>query len=579
MEHFRGRLGAFLLIWAGSWLLAACSARADAPGDHDALLVRVIHPDRQADRLLKLFEGSRAPHPAAALAAWKRATRDPAQLGKTLEAVIALANPEMVTEWRIFHQAELRLNQGADDATPCWNFVAPRDDGTAASMITAFWLSDLEDLPLIDQHGQEYVVARLSKTSSAVMSHVGTKLVLAGSRDEFGRAVRRLVGGLPSIESPVIATAGESDRDLAMSRLASKIDSGLVFDLRPQRIATPLAGSLELRRAVELLHSLGCRQMIGTFGLDGDWIALDVTTHLEAADRPSRAETEASVESGWLELIPARNLIGVVSLALDSSPRFWDHLFAVADRLERVDPRQRDVAPLRTRFNLLAATAGVRPEADLWPRLRGVTAAAVADPQAPRRLSGAILALHADTAASARRLADEFIPRLGALATGKRTTDPPPDAAQLSQRAADGGAPEAAAVAPRRLGKVGGRSLAVCRRDRDVLIAWGDEGLVEFLKGSCTPGASAASVCACWAREKKPAPRRVGALWPARLVPMLSGAAGATLAARVLADDPPLVWWGWTETTRAHDVVSWTHLGRRVQRFLSELPMDAPPFR
>ncbi len=72
-------------------------------------MMRLVHPERQAAEVLRLFEGTRAPHPAAALAAWKRATKEPTQLGKPLEAVIALFNPEMVPEWSIMHRAELGL--------------------------------------------------------------------------------------------------------------------------------------------------------------------------------------------------------------------------------------------------------------------------------------------------------------------------------------------------------------------------------------------------------------------------------------------------------------------------------------
>ncbi len=580
MVSTRGRLGGFLLAWAGTCVLAAGSALADVPSECDPLALRVIRPDRQAAQLIKLFDGSRAAHPAAALAAWKRATRDPLQLGKTLEAVIALANPEMVSEWRIFDQAELRMNLRPNNGTTRWHAVVPRDDGTAASMITAFRLSDLEDAPPIDDQGKEFVVTRFSPTGSAVVTHVGKTFVVAGSRDELGRAIRRVQHGMPSIESPGLAAPGQRDEDLELSRLGSALESGgLVFDLRPPRIVTPRAGSLELRRAVELLHAVGCQQMIGTLALAGDRLSLDVTTQLDVADRPSGVLAAATVEPGWLELIPSRNLIGVISLAVESTARFWDRLFALADRLERLDPALRDVAPLRTRFNLLAATAGVRPEADLWPRLRGLTACAVGDPQTLGRFSGGMLVLHADTAASAERLAGEFLPRFSALAMGKPGAGRVPDAAKLTRRAADAAVPATAWPVPRRLGTVGGRALAVCRHDRDVLIGWGDERVIELLKASGKPAETAAAVCAGWARDNKPAPRRVGALWPARLGPMLSGVAGDTPAVRVLADDPPLVWWGWSETAQAHDVVFWTDLRRRVQRFLNELPLDTPPYR
>jgi len=580
MRNTGGRLGVLLLVWAGSWVAAAGSAWADVPSECDALTVRVIHPDRQAAQLIKLFEGSRAAHPAAALAAWKRATRDPIQLGKTLEAVIALANPEMVSEWRIFDQAELRMNLGLGNGTLRWHAVVPRDDGTAASMITAFRLSDLEDAPPIEEQGKAFVVTRFNRSGSAVVTHAGTTLLLAGSRDELGRAIRRVPQGVPSIESPGLAPAGQQDGDREFTRLGSTLESGgLVFDLRPRRIVTPGAGSLEMRRAIELLHALGCQQMIGTVALEGDRLSLDVKTPLVGADRPSGARAAAAVEPGWLERIPSRDLIGIVSLAVESTPRFWDHLFALADRLERVDPGRREVAPLRTRFNLLAVAAGAHPEADLWPRLRGLTACAVGDPQTPGRVSGGILVLHADGASSAERLAGEFLPRFSALVMAKRGAGPAPDAARLGRQAADAAASATASSAPRRLGKLSGRTLVVCRRDRDVLIGWGDERVIEVLELSGKPGGTAAAVCACWEREHKRAPGRVGALWPARLVPMLSGAAGATSAVRVLENDPPLVWWGWSETKQAHDVVFWADLSRRVQRFLSELPLDPPPNR
>ncbi|MGO9467113.1 MAG: hypothetical protein ACLQVF_23470 [Isosphaeraceae bacterium] len=580
MRNIRGRFGGLFLFWTGSCVLTACSASADVTSECDALTVRVIQPDRQAAQLIKLFEGSRAAHPAAALAAWKRATRDPLQLGKTLEAVIALANPEMVSEWRIFDQAELRMNLGPNDRTSRWHALVPRDDGTAASMITAFRLSDLEEAPPINEQGKEFVVTRFSQTGTAVVTHVGAKLVLAGSRDDLGRALQRVQHGTPSIESRVTAPAGPQDADLELSRLASTLESGgLVFDLKPSRIVAPRAGSLELRRAVELLHALGCQQMIGTLALAGERLSLDVETRLDVADRPSGDRAAATVEPRWLELIPSRNLIGVISLAVESTPRFWDRLFALADRLERVDPARRDVAPLRTRFNLLAATAGVRPEADLWPRLRGLTACAVGDPQTLGRFRGGILVLHADTAASALRLANEFLPRFSALAMGKPGEGPVPDAAKLPRQPPDAAVPATSSAAPRRLGTVGGRALAVCRHDRDVLVGWGDERVIELLKLPGKPAETAAAVCAGWARENKPAPRRVGALWPTRLGPMLPGVAGYTPAVRVLADDPPLVWWGWSETTQVHDVVFWTGLRRRVQRFLNELPLDTPPYR
>ena len=59
--------------------------------------MRLVHPDRQAAEVIGLFAGARVAHPAAALAGWKRSARDPNLLGKTLEAAIAMFNPEMAS--------------------------------------------------------------------------------------------------------------------------------------------------------------------------------------------------------------------------------------------------------------------------------------------------------------------------------------------------------------------------------------------------------------------------------------------------------------------------------------------------
>src|SRR5262245_37413601 len=49
------------------------------------LTVRLVRPEDQGGRLIGLFRGSRAPDPAAALAAWKHATGGRGSLGKPLE--------------------------------------------------------------------------------------------------------------------------------------------------------------------------------------------------------------------------------------------------------------------------------------------------------------------------------------------------------------------------------------------------------------------------------------------------------------------------------------------------------------
>jgi hypothetical protein len=543
----------------------------------------MLHPDRQAANVLKLFEGSRAAHPAAALAAWKRATRDPAQLGKTLEAFIALVNPEMVREWQTFHDAELRMNLNPNDGTPIWQFVVPHDDGTASAMIAAFRLSDLEDPPPIVENGQEYVVAGFIRAQSTVLTHVGRNFVLASSREELGRAIQRLdrVRSVDETAGAEPVPHDQSKPENALSRLAGTLSSGLALELRPPCIVSGSGGSLEVRRAIEVFKALGCEQILGRFAVEGERLFLDVMTRFEASGRPSAGTASLGVDPTWLKLLPAQDLIAVVSLAVDPHPRFWDRVFAIADQVERVDVAYRNSASLRTRFNLLAKGGGLQPEVKLWPHLRGVTVAAIGDPEKSGRLAGGVAILHADTPASAADLANEFIPRLARLGKGKLTLNPTLRADHAKSEETRPGDSSLASSATHRLGRLGGRSLAVRRVGLDVLIGWGDETAIKVLGDAGKSSASPAGVCANWASENKPAPSRVAALWPGRLG--LALPASATLLdtppARVLGDDPPVIWWGWNENAGARDVVFWADLRRRVSRFLDVLPMDPPPYR
>ena len=106
-----------LLTGIGSSLLIGAD-HVGSPTTSDAVVMRLVHPEKQAALVLRLFEGACVPHPAAALSAWKRSTRDPGRLGKPLEAVIALFNPEMAPEWRVLDDAELRLDFSAADGMP-----------------------------------------------------------------------------------------------------------------------------------------------------------------------------------------------------------------------------------------------------------------------------------------------------------------------------------------------------------------------------------------------------------------------------------------------------------------------------
>jgi hypothetical protein len=540
-------------------------ARGESPTPRDTLVIRLVHPDRQAATVLKLFDGATVPHPAAALAGWKRAARDPNRLGKPLEAVIAMFNPEMAPEWKVLDDAELRLDLSAADGKPRWFAVVPRDDGSLSAAITAQRVtSGALDLPLTDK-GQAFTVQRLGPAGALLASQVGDSLVFGSSPDELLRGLRRIV---------VVAGATESGTDHHPQRQGGstgagsegRFDSGLIFDLAPGRMNEEVGAIFE-RRAVALLRGLGCSRIRGSVGLNRDLLALEMTTTLEDEGRtkPVSAAPQVVVDRSWLSWIPADGVMGFVSMAFEPGPAFLESMFAVADRVERADPARAGVASLRSRLNLLAAAAGARPEVDLWPHLRGVTACVMCDADRQGRPGGALVVLHTDGDPGAVRLATDVLPRLGSLLTGKKPgTQPPP------------GAP-AGALSP--LGTVGGRPLSIMRHGRDVVIAWGEPVLDAAREAMANPDRSAAPLCTGWLRSGKRSPQRVGAIWPARCWPGSHGPEATTPAWRVLAEAPPAVWWGWTEPNEAVDSIHYADLRPLVHDFLEKLPLDPSPLR
>jgi hypothetical protein len=525
-----------LLVFAGQVGREAWGGSAD---ENEPLIVRLVHPDRQAAEFLRLFAGSRASSPAAALATWKQATRNPGQLGKPIEAVIAMFNPDMVPEWRVLDGAELQLGFDPGDGSPRWFAIVPHDDGTVAAAITASRLTYPDDEPLREE-GRETPVARLGRSGVPLAVQVGSRLTLGSSRAELLRGIH----SIPLAVNP-----------------ADPLDSGLCFSLDAKRLTTPRSGSLELRRTIEALHGMDCRRVEGTLAVKEGRLSFDITTTFEEPQTPRREATKTqTVEPKWLEHFPADNLMAIVSVAVDPEPTSWARVFSLADRVERADPARVGVAPLRSRLNLFAVAAGLKPEADLLPHLRGVSAGIWCDPRQPGTPIGALLVLHLDEAPNAERLARDFFPRLGSLLQGRagagQAAGPPGEA--------------------RRVGILLGRNLSVWQQQRDVMIAWGDDALTAPLNAKVPPSRSIAGVYDVSRREERAAPQRFGAFWPGRLIRPDNSLNPSPATLRAFADDPPVVWWGWNEGNRALDQIQWPDLAGRVRRLLETIPLDPP---
>lgn len=460
---------------------------AAGAGPEPAVSVTLARPDQQLERLLALFEGARASSPAAALAAWRRATGEPSPLGKAPQALIAFLNPEMVRELRVLDGAYLSI--GFVQGTAHWSAWIPADEGTLGAVGTALALTDgRSESP---RHGA--AVDRLGPEGSPLMAHLpagGT--IIAGTAADLDEAIEQ---------------AREADRP------RPRIASGWSARLDPNALGQ--GGPLNLRRLSQALTGLECRRVEAAAALEAETLRLDITGRF---DGPPPAT--AALEPTWLDWAPIDRTTLLVALALDPSRPTWDRAFALADRIEKADPDRARTAPLRARLNLLALPAGLQPERDLWPVLRGVTVSAVIGSRGT--VEAAAVILHTEGPDAARKVAERVGAPLESL-LGHRL-----------ERLVDGPA---------------------------VALAWGEGWLNACHDAREHPERSAGpALRATWGEAR---PQRAGAFWPGRLLDP------------PLPEASPVRWWGVTQGPTTQDVVTWEQLRDLVRRVLERLP--APP--
>jgi hypothetical protein len=206
---------------------------------------------------------------------------------------------------------------------------------------------------------------------------------------------------------------------------------------------------------------------------------------------------------------------------------------------------------LRTRINLIAAAARVRPEVDLWPHIVGASGVLLADPGG--QVDGAILVLHADGDAPARRMADHVLPRL-AQAAG----------VPLGLVPSDGG------EGPLRSGRWKGRPISLSLRGNSLRIAWGDSAIPIPGRPRTNP------ILRALAADERAAmpPQRFVALWPGRLAWALR--AGASMGS-TLAEAPPIVWVGTNSASGSTEAIRWAGVRPTIHGVLERLLADPPP--
>lgn len=502
------------------FVIALNGVLAKATEPTDAITIRLVRPDRQLERLIGLFEGARVSDPAAAMAAWKRAARDRGNHSKAVEAVLAALNPGMVRELRNVHEAQIGLGLDPEDGRTRWFVVAPHDDGALAALTTAMTLTDGgSDAPY-----QALEVDRLGRPGSPLALKVPGQLALVGSR-----------GDLPAAFEATRAPADAPSRREAMTER-----SGWMIRLDPE--ALPATGPVSNRRLAEALQGAGLRRLDGTLGLEGETIQVDLTGDFrEPLGNPA-------IDPAWLDWVPASGVAAALVIAIDSSPLAWDARFAWADRVEHADPANGPLAPLRTRLTLLSIAAGIQPEVDLFPQLRGLSAFLLSPRAGEQEAEAVVVALHVANPDAAARLATHLVPRAAASFLKGTSADEPVDGV-------------------RRLGRVSGRPLEVVQQGSTVLIGWGQNALQAGLAAGREPERSAGALLRSVWGDATP-PQRLGLVWPGRL--------GSPL----LADAHPVIWIGRNVTegkparTRTRDIVRWTELRGVVRRLLDRLPLE-----
>jgi hypothetical protein len=359
-------------------LAALCIPDGEAPAG-PALTIRLVKPQVQGQRFLALFEGAPMPHPAAALAAYKRALMGNTGLSKAVEGGIAALNPDMLAELATLDNTTFRFAP-ASGGRLAWSVVIPRDDGTFSAYATAAALTDGAAMPSLEG----VAVDRLGpRPGASLAARAPGGFLLAGTRDDLAAALRRSRETLPP----------------------PSISSGLLAHFDPKGLDAP-GQPLELRRLGAACVGVGCKGLDSSVTLQGETLTATLVGHYAAPPAP----TLPPIPKRWLDGVPADSTLAAFAIALDPSPKAWDAAFVVFDRIEKADPAFVAVAPMRTRIDVLAAAAGVRTDADLLGLLVGISCIVTVDDAGV--VDGALVRLHAKDEPAAERLRSATIPRL-----------------------------------------------------------------------------------------------------------------------------------------------------------------------
>jgi hypothetical protein len=508
-------------------LILSSSAMADEPEAKPSIRIRLSHPDKQLQEVLDLFKEAKAKNPAAALAAWKRASKEPNRLGKPLEALIAALNPKMVEELKTLDRAEVSIHFNPQTGDPEWFAILPNDDGTFAALASAFVLSGgAAEAPI-----GEVPIDRLAGPGSPLMARVEGGTLIASNRDGIKRARARLSGPIDPFEGLITPNGVQ----LVIEPGSLKGSKSLNVQRLEELLRTSDRIPKEIRDATSLFR--------GYFELGGGIFMANLV------DMAPRKIPKVSINPSWYDWIPKTRVITCFAFATDSEQKSWDSLFALADRIEKLDPARATIASSQVRLDLLARLSGLRLENDLLTHLKGVSGWVGSSNS--KDVNQALLAFHLDDPEAAERIVNGFKPIPG---SGQKP----------------GNEPERS----KWLGQVEGQSLWITRSERAVVLSWGVGVLEASLKARDNPDhSSGAEIRKMIMNDEKALAG--GVVWPER-IPRL----GLAELPRDKDEEEilPVFWFVYPVNNIALTLgLVWGEIDQTVKRFLDLIPLDPPP--
>ena len=498
--------------------LSPLAALQDAANDSFTIRVQFVHPEQQLREVLNLFEGTKAKHPAALLAAWRRATHNPDVLDKVTQAAIASLNPDMLREWSLLHHA-----LGFWDSPQHWCAAIPNDDGTFAAFATALALTDgAEEAPLAPIQAR---VDRLGKQGAPLLAQHQNQVVVASSRAE-------LLTGFRQLATPRAAPA------------ENPAASGVHLQIKPGRLRPDSAPWLE--RLTKTLSALEIDAAELQASIQNGRVQLVI-------DSPTQIEADHPIDPAWLAIIP-NNAAGAFSLSRDSRGQLLTALRKVFESLAR-NPENPPPSPLKPCLeSILIKDGQILWDSARWDALRGSTGFVVTNHQA-EFTAGALVLHMADPQA-----ASDFAPRIARVArqfiAGKPQNGPIPTPRDT----------------PLDLGEFDSRPVRMFAKDAHILISWGDLDSRQLAARLTSPPDDWRNALPSTALE--PGAQSLFLAWPGRLP--IPGLPRDGILARALAESPPVVARGGVQQGHWSERITWDGARGFVQKLTEILPQQPP---